>query len=387
MPKNIVFCADGTWNGPGEPDIDPKDVEWSNVFKLFLNLDGVDTPETTRYANEQERTGPGQVAKYIHGIGDSNNKLVHWLSGGTGAGLIARLVRGYTFISRNYEPGDDIFLIGFSRGAYTARALAGMIGQMGLLDASEMDLTDKDAAYRAGSKVWYDYRKQALSGARLAHLEEIALDLPHFVSFQPAPIPLIENVPIHTVAVWDTVGALGIPQVVGPAVDVFAFADRTLGASVAHGRHAVSIDEQRRDFAPTLWEPDARIVQVLFPGAHSDVGGGYVTAECGLSDGSLRWMIGELAALGVKFAAKPAVTSAYDPYGVSHQPWLGGIWQHIPPGPRAFPDPPALCLAQTVLDRVKYGPLKLELATVLTPYAPQNIGLYLNSPAVTIIPI
>ena len=83
-----------------------------------------------------------------------------------------------------------------------------------------------------------------------------------------------------------------------------------------HGRHAISIDEMRANFTPTLWDPDpARIVQVLFPGAHADVGGGYTTSnrESGLSDGARLWMTGELRALGVEFAAAPTIVQAPDP--------------------------------------------------------------------------
>ncbi|MBI3516297.1 MAG: DUF2235 domain-containing protein, partial [Proteobacteria bacterium] len=140
MAKTIVFCADGTWNGPGEADHDDKTAAATNVFKLFLNLRGDDTHGSYLLEKEQERqlvAADGtvqQVAKYLHGVGDSDNALVKLLGGTLGAGLITRIVRGYTFVSRSYEPGDRIFLVGFSRGAYTARALAGLIAAQGLLD-------------------------------------------------------------------------------------------------------------------------------------------------------------------------------------------------------------------------------------------------------------
>ncbi len=131
MAKTIVFCADGTWDGPGQAGVAGGIAQTTNVFKLFFNLDGRDTPDTALLANEQERVlrdAAGlelQWAKYIHGVGDSNNALVRLLGGTLGAGLIVRIVRGFTFISRHYEPGDSIVIVGFSRGAYTARALAG----------------------------------------------------------------------------------------------------------------------------------------------------------------------------------------------------------------------------------------------------------------------
>lgn len=131
MGKQIVFCADGTWNGSGSDDEEPGPP--TNVLKLFHNLAGIDSLDSLALADEQERflaDGAGatlQAAKYLHGVGDSNNLLVKLLGGTLGAGLIARVIRGYTFVSRHYETGDRIHLIGFSRGAYTARALAGLI--------------------------------------------------------------------------------------------------------------------------------------------------------------------------------------------------------------------------------------------------------------------
>src|SRR5215475_4350885 len=184
MSKNIIFCADGTWNGPGESDSDDKTAPDTNVFKLFLSLDGKDDAGTTKLEKEQERTLKAadgtvqQVAKYLHGVGDSQTFLVRILGGTLGAGLITRIVRGYTFISRNYQPGDKIFLVGFSRGAYTARALAGLISAKGLLDPNKIDLADKTAAYRLGVAVWFAERKAALHGVQglLSNLFNAVLD-------------------------------------------------------------------------------------------------------------------------------------------------------------------------------------------------------------------
>src|SRR5260370_36953613 len=106
MPKNIVFCADGTWNGPNEDDQD--DVpETTNVWKLFLNIAGDPHNSSVLYANEQEVSlslggQRGQVAKYLHGAGDSRNPIIKMLGGGFGPGRIARAVPGYTSISRDH---------------------------------------------------------------------------------------------------------------------------------------------------------------------------------------------------------------------------------------------------------------------------------------------
>jgi hypothetical protein len=395
MAKNIVFCADGTWNGPGEADHDDQNSPASNVFKLFLALDGIDDPNTALLAKEQERTlgAPDgsvlQVAKYLHGVGDSENFLAHLLGGGLGAGLITRIVRGYTFVSRNYEPGDRIYLVGFSRGAYTARALAGLISAKGLLSTAAVDFTDKPAAYRAGAAVWHEWRRGVLSAKHgpVARFETIMLDLPRFLDHPPDPARLVPT-PIEAVAVWDTVGALGIPifNAQHVAVDVFQFADTALSTNVKNGRHAISIDEERNDFTPTLWDADpGRIIQVLFPGAHGDVGGGYTTSddESGLSDGALCWLGRELKQLGVRFAARPVIAFQPDAKGAAHRPWLGALWRALPSGARVLP--PGLGLSQSVIDRISTGPVRCDPAAGVPParYNPPNLAAYLAGNAAT----
>ena len=124
MPKTIVFCADGTWNSPGNDHDCDELPDPTNVYKLFLALTGELASESLRNADEQEKSHAvsgevRQVAKYIHGVGDSRNPIIKLMGGTFGAGVVSRIVRGYTFISRNFEPGDDIVIVGFSRGAYT----------------------------------------------------------------------------------------------------------------------------------------------------------------------------------------------------------------------------------------------------------------------------
>jgi hypothetical protein len=199
MVKNIIFCADGTWNGPGQDEDHDRVADATNVFKLFANLDGVDAPETTRLADEQERslTTPDgtlqQVAKYLHGVGDSDNVLVKMLGGAGGAGLVTRVVRGYTFISRNYAAGDCIFVIGFSRGAYTARALGGLIAARGLLDATRIDLTEKEQAYRLGSAEWFEYRAAYAHTAAVTGAVDAMVDMHNQVWDLAASQVLIEE--------------------------------------------------------------------------------------------------------------------------------------------------------------------------------------------------
>jgi len=321
--KKIIFCADGTWNGPEDKtgcsifdaldrhgEVSSSDV--TNVVKFFANLAGHVTPESLTLSSEQEKIfadGGGnvrQVAKYIHGVGDSSNPIVKFLGGAFGLGVIGRIVRGYTYISRNYVAGDEIHITGFSRGAYTARALAGMIAKVGLLNPQSYDPTNKNEAYRLGMAAWAKSKSVSLDGAnRLTSLAGHMLNfVENIVAKQLPANGLIPNIPIKSVAVWDTVGSLGIPEYVDDKrYDLFRFVDNALSDKVEYGFHAMSIDEMRRDFPVTKWNDRKNIRQVWFVGAHSDVGGGYPFPQSRLSDEALGWMMKNLSSLGVEFGA------------------------------------------------------------------------------------
>jgi uncharacterized protein (DUF2235 family) len=384
MGKTIIFCADGTWNGPGQGDTDEDNPNATNVLKLYDRLAGVPTVETLRLRDEQEKWVTDdmgavlQMAKYLHGVGDSSNRLVQLLGGTLGAGIITRIVRGYTFISRNWQDGDKIFLTGFSRGAYTARALGGLIAKMGLLDATTTDLNDKDAAYRAGSAVWFRYRQSAGGGRTgwLDRLDAMVGDLPAFLS-RPPQIACVTGVKIAAIGVWDTVGSLGIPAYLRPAeeADPFRFADTALSPMVELGYHAVAVDEERADFQPTLWDADPRIEQMLFAGAHSDVGGGYPPSDVpgGLADCGLAYMMQRFDALGVAFA-KPAPTG--NPLGVAHKPWQYGVFAALPHGPRRFADG-VLAFSPSLRQRIAAGVAMGEPGAAPEAYSPASLTGYL----------
>lgn len=339
MAPKIVFCADGTWNSPDKDENDDHTPDWTNVYKFFLALDGQPSPGSICDADEQEKSlvSSGklrQVAKYIHGVGDSRNPITKLMGGAFGAGVISRIVRGYTFISRNYEPGAQIYIVGFSRGAYTARALTGLIASQGLLAPA---LTaDKEIAYRRGAEAWYRYRQNGLAKRKpwLAELSSLVLDLPGFItsnSLKETDLVPIAN--IAAVGVWDTVGAMGLPDYTAAnhRVDAFKFADTKLSDKVGKGFHAIALDERRGDFAPTLWDEAANVVQLLFPGSHADVGGGYpaVNGESGLSDASLLWMQEKMQGEGVLFAGEPSYTPAPSASGPAHKPWDHLPWNMV----------------------------------------------------------
>jgi len=380
MAKKIVFCADGTWNNPYQDEDADHAADPSNVYKLFLMLAGELSPDTLRCADEQERTATEngavtQVAKYLHGVGDSRNLLNRLLGGAFGAGVISRIVRGYTFISRNYLPGDRIYVVGFSRGAYTARALAGLIASRGVLVPGLAE--DPETAYRCGAQAWYRSRKERPFS--LAKLAEIVADLPAFVSMgNLGDKDLLPVDAIAAVAVWDTVGAMGIPVYEqGACLDAFRFADTKLSPKVAKGYHAVSVDEQREAFTPTLWDQRENVTQMLFPGAHADVGGGYpvLRTESGLSDGSLQWLAGQLAEAGVQFSAAPQYVPAPDAKGTAHEPWVHDPW-HLacfPKTVRSFAGGSGLLVHPSIAERMAAGTVLAEPGAMAAVYRPANL--------------
>lgn len=386
MAKTIVFCADGTWNGPGQSASDDGLVQTTNVYKLFANLAGEITEETAALPKEQEKVlhdgarSVVQWAKYLHGVGNSDNFLVRLLGGTLGAGLIARIVRGYTFISRNYVTGDRIALVGFSRGAYTARALAGLINAKGLLDPTRSDLTDKTNAYRLGLAAWFAYRRAAVTSDLdlLGRVTAVISDVAGLLSGDVQD-ELFIKANIDTVAVWDTVGALGIPDfnLKTGRVDDFQFADRVLSANVSRGFHAISVDERRSDFTPTLWESDTRVEQVLFPGSHADVGGGNPLSnlESGLSDCALAWMMEKLVPL-VTFAQPGSHVPAPSPTATAHQPWLDAPWNLLVRSTRTFPS--GLSLSKCLIARRQGGLVQSTPKAQPGPYNPENLVSYFD---------
>ena len=341
--QHIIYCADGTWNGPGDPnaqdDIDASSsatgegaARTTNVWKVFVDLAGAVTQETAAMPSEQEKvfSGPSdlplQVAKYMHGVGDSSNLAIKALGGVFGVGVIARIVRGYTYISRHYAPGDAIHIVGFSRGAYTARALAGMICSVGLLNPKKYDSADKFNAYLLGYGAWLKARGVVFGGG--GTVSRWLTGLVHGAELLASRLlfsrgDFITGVPIQSVAVWDTVGSMGIPLYIqDKRRDAFSFVDTKLNPNVQQGFHAMALDERRRDFPVTRWVARKDVEEVWFSGCHSDVGGGYPAGETGLSDLALDWMMARLRSQGVTFAAnlplKPDLTHYAQDF---HKPW------------------------------------------------------------------
>ena len=288
--KRLVVCCDGTWNKPDNLTI-------TNVEKIAR------TVQTDPVA----AGGAYQLVYYISGVGAGSYAADRLLGGAFGFGLFHNVIACYRFLAQNYEPGDEIFIIGFSRGAYTARSVAGMVGRVGLL--TKVALVEE----RLPEAVHLYQRTDMPSGAFGESVDEFKHDHCH-----PAKVAFL--------GVFDTVGALGVPGFHRLAP---RFHDVQLSRQVVRARHALAIDETRLKFAPTFWEApsdppgapteDPRVKQVWFEGAHSDVGGGY--AETGLSDTSLYWMVREAHDAGLVFDASLLnhyVNSGSDP--IRHNP-------------------------------------------------------------------
>ena len=311
-----------------------------------------------------------QIAKYINGVGSSRNKILKLLGGGFGAGLTQRIVRGYTFISRNYQPGDAIYIVGFSRGAYTARALACLIAAQGVIK-NKFNRSAGDS-YKLGTCAWYHYRKSKNGGYTLADFSSAItnFDMREFLTsgnIDPSDFEPVER--LKAVVVWDTVGAMGIPQYNtndAKLVDTFRFADTKLSDKAELGLHAVALDEQRLLFTPTLWDVAGNVTQMVFPGGHADVGGGY--AEKGLSDIALAWFVSRLSATGVRFVDAAAKLKP-NPGASAHQEW-----RHLTNGTgiRQFKKTFAIQASDSIGERMALAGVQSHPGDALKRYKPTN---------------
>lgn len=276
MPKNIIVCTDGTWNHPAATDLALQDFTPAdtNVYKLFSLLAG---EAQTRSPTTRIKQVAGQVALYDDGVGADGGWAMRVVEGATGAGLELKLRDGYQFVSEQYEPGDRLYLCGFSRGAFTARSLGGMLTRCGVpFRTSQNDIF--------ASHAFDVYRRN-----------DPAVTAQYRTDYR------CQDVTIEVIGVWDTVGPLGVPIDLFSALDhlLFRFHDTSLHPNVRFGYHALAIDEQRESFAPALWDAREGIEQVWFAGVHADIGGGY--HETGLSDLGLAWMLKKLQAHGILF--------------------------------------------------------------------------------------
>ena len=305
--KNIVLCSDGTGNtavkGRG-----------TNVFKLFeaVDLNG----------HKHNPSLPQQIAYYDDGVGTEQNKLLKLIGGAFGWGLERNVKQLYATLCRCYDRGDQIYLFGFSRGAYTIRTVGGMIARYGILDRSVFSGGDSDKKLeKAVDRIYKEFRKtfrrfqwvrrtaeQWKGGRREAAAADPDADEGSKPEGGEPPEPAYEG-PIRFIGVWDTVAAVGFPfkeiaNFVNEVIYPFRFDDLKLSKKkVARACHALAIDDERKTFHPELWdesdESGGRIEQVWFAGVHTNVGGGY--PKQGMSLVTLDWMMSKAADNGLRF--------------------------------------------------------------------------------------
>jgi uncharacterized protein (DUF2235 family) len=277
--RRLVVCCDGTWNTPDQKDRGV--MRPSNVVKL------------ARLVRRQAGDGTEQLVHYDKGVGTGD--FVDRLFGGAfGIGLSHNVCEAYAFLSLNHRPGDQVFLFGFSRGAYTVRRTVGMLRKCGLVPAIE-DKGARDTVIEEAYSVYEARETRAEGGA----------DSPAALDFRARHGAA--RVPVRFLGVWDTVGADGIAGVMGALTTSYSkarFHDRIVSSDVEQACHAVAIDECRRLFQPTLFQQGATgaqrgqvIEQAWFAGVHSNVGGGY--EDHGLSDLALHWMAARAAHCGL----------------------------------------------------------------------------------------
>lgn len=310
-PRNLVVLSDGTGNSSAK-------LFRTNVWRMYEALDLI---------------CDDQIALYDDGVGTASFKPIAALGGAFGYGLKRNVLDLYTFLCRNYQVAqnfddapddparhDKIFAFGFSRGAFTARVLASLVANQGLICRARNDRDLNRLArwayreYRADRfKTWFGVR--AIRQLR----DGLFLLKDKLLGHKPYERTKNRKVDIEFLGVFDTVAAYGLPfdeltrgwdRWIWPMLP----RDRSLNPRVKCARHALAIDDERQTFFPLLWDEDSdseqkksrefgypldRVKQVWFAGMHSNVGGGY--ADDALSMVPLCWMAEEAAARGLRF--------------------------------------------------------------------------------------
>lgn len=290
--KRLVVCCDGTWQN--------------------LNQDRpTNVALAARAVAQRDADGAPQVVHYSAGVGCNLDNL-NLFQGAFGLGLDQNLLEAYLFLTLNYEPGDQIYLLGFSRGAYTVRSLAGLVRKCGILHRAHSDKSRRALEL---------YRKRDLSADSAEAVQfrnSFAIAWPKLDSTGLKQVMggAVYDLRFNYIGVWDTVGALGVPRLLPFARGFnkkFEFHDLGLSRAALSARHAVAIDESRNAFKPTLWSNldelnaamgEERFQQVWFPGDHGAVGGG--TQASHLSNGALLWIIEGAERMGLVFDRTPA---------------------------------------------------------------------------------
>lgn len=361
--KTLVVCLDGTNQTKSQQFP-------TNIARIFDSLGGLAVDADFGSFETMVAGPPSVFGKYLPGVGTQGDEALKVLGNLFGDGIAEPITRGYTFLSRHYDPGDAIVITGFSRGATAARALAGFVAGQGLLNRSSYNPGDKNEAYRYAIAAWYRYRhdQPAMIDAQRVSMinSKMANKVPSLSAADFTPPP-----PIKAVAVFDTVSSLGLPHLDsnGDAAFDYAICNTALSEKVEWGFHALAADEMRDLFSPTFWAERDKVIQQIFPGCHSDVGGGY--PHQGLSDAALSWMWEQLGQVGLacnRDAVKPAF--APDPTDLAQDDGATFPFNLTPRRARQFPE--SALPSQALRDR-KGKPAQMLPTSHPTPYIPKGV--------------
>lgn len=261
--RRIILCCDGTWNHPDQKGRGDGPNKPSNIVKIARSILPVDSMGTTQVVYYQRGVGTGNIVdKFVGGI--------------AGDGLDKNIIDCYRFLVNNYQEGDQVFIFGFSRGAYTARSLTGLLNYVGLLPKNQSYFTP--LAYE--------------------HYRNRDLDIEKFKAINRS-----RNIVVKFIGVFDTVGSRGIPLKLFQRRNKrkHGFHDTSLSQIVESAYHALAVDEQRKPFKPTLWDETLLSHQTMeqrwFSGVHTNVGGGY--PDDGLANCALHWILDAATQLGL----------------------------------------------------------------------------------------
>ncbi|KAI9721763.1 MAG: hypothetical protein M1812_002098 [Candelaria pacifica] len=334
--KKLIIACDGTWqdsdNGYVQDPLLPSRP--SGHLQIPSNVTRI-----SRAIESEDQLEVPQVVYYQAGVGASNSIWEHFVGGATGLGLSENIREAYSFIANNYAAGDEIFLLGFSRGAFTARSIAGLIGTIGLL--TKKGLVDFYAIFKDYENGWNQHYKDEFPNTPFSDKPSIN-DMSYAKELETRGLSTL-NIPIKAIGVWDTVGSLGIPRISWldklsiPKSKEYAFYDTNLNDNIEYAFQALALDEHRGPFSPAVWEKPngskTHLKQVWFPGVHSNVGGGYPDAQ--LENITLAWMIAQLQEL-IHFAPEyilhqNTINSQYYIDQKQHvRPWgLGRIYNSL----------------------------------------------------------
>lgn len=287
--KRIIVCCDGTWLDSSGGLMSKKLPIPSNVTRISQAI------------KPTSSDGVQQVVFYQAGIGSTGNFINKIIGGATAEGLSENIRTAYSFIALNYSTGDEIYLFGFSRGAFTARSIAGLIDGVGLLTKQGLDYL---------AEVFKDFEHREDPNYKPAYPDTPIVDKPsaldprYKAGLKKKGLSRLD-IPIKVVGVWETVGSLGIPRIEWlerlrlqtKSTKEFLFYDTSLNNNIEHAFQALALDEHRAAFSPAVWEKprgnETNLRQVWFSGVHTNIGGGY--ADQGQANITLAWMMSQVS--------------------------------------------------------------------------------------------